>query len=202
MLLYSLESIAEFIKQSRYSTYKLQFVVFLWLGLGLALGLWQCWDATERFPCCFMGPLYFASSFHYEQGLHHGDRRVLSVLERRNSCCSAHKKGNLPKETSWCQKLDHSLTDSYCYLSLVSQTSPKKRKRKQTKKNQDKWKNRCISVLGLFAILRDKSYALYSSLGNQNFRVYLVCINSQSILYDGWGRWLRYHNLAISLVVR
>ena len=55
---------------------------------------------------------------------------------------------------------------------------------------------------GLFAILRDKSNALYSSLGNQNFRVYLVCINSQSILYDGWGRWLRYHNLEISLVVQ
>ena len=55
---------------------------------------------------------------------------------------------------------------------------------------------------GLFAILRDKSNALYSSLGNQNFRVYLVCINSQSILYDGWRRWLKYHNLEISLVVQ
>ena len=46
-------------------------------------------------------------------------------------------------------------------------------------------KNHYISVLGLFATLRDKSYALYSSSGNQNLRVYLVCINSQSKFDDG-----------------
>ena len=117
--------------------------IALQLYFSLNLAITSCFTPIVFFVClfvCFTWTLLLLPLIMNKDAIMVIEGYYLYLREGIHA--ALHREGNSPKETSWCQKLGHSLTDSYCYLILVFQTSPKKRKRKQTNKpkKQDKWK--------------------------------------------------------------